>query len=153
MSIHADAQPSTPTRRNIEVLEQAQPTDLIRYGLIPEFVGRLPVVGVLGDLDKGNGDPSIVVDPRPITPNWHALADKFVDLDSFYDSGEVSGDGWNWSTSARAADTIEKTEPVNYASRGLSYDYEGTNRNVNVGYATPAERAIALLFRLCDTIK
>ena len=31
---------------------QAQPTDLIRYGLIPEFVGRLPVVGVLGDLDK-----------------------------------------------------------------------------------------------------
>jgi ATP-dependent Clp protease ATP-binding subunit ClpX len=35
------------TRRNIEVLEQAQPTDLIRYGLIPEFVGRLPVLGVL----------------------------------------------------------------------------------------------------------
>ena len=34
-------------------MEQAQPTDLIRYGLIPEFVGRLPVVGVLGDLDKG----------------------------------------------------------------------------------------------------
>jgi ATP-dependent Clp protease ATP-binding subunit ClpX len=39
-------------RRNIEMLEQVQPTDLIRYGLIPEFVGRLPVVGVLGDLDK-----------------------------------------------------------------------------------------------------
>ena len=34
------------------MLSQAQPTDLIRYGLIPEFVGRLPVVGVLGDLDK-----------------------------------------------------------------------------------------------------
>jgi ATP-dependent Clp protease ATP-binding subunit ClpX len=34
------------------VLEQAQPTDLIRYGLIPEFVGRLPVMGVLSDLDK-----------------------------------------------------------------------------------------------------
>jgi ATP-dependent Clp protease ATP-binding subunit ClpX len=53
LGFHADAQPSTATRRNIEVLEQAQPTDLIRYGLIPEFVGRLPVVGVLGDLDKG----------------------------------------------------------------------------------------------------
>ena len=53
LGFHADAQPSTPTRRNIEVLEQAQPTDLIRYGLIPEFVGRLPVVGVLSDLDKG----------------------------------------------------------------------------------------------------
>ena len=53
LGFHADAQPTTPTRRNIEVLEQAQPTDLIRYGLIPEFVGRLPVMGVLGDLDKG----------------------------------------------------------------------------------------------------
>jgi len=53
LGFHADAQPSTATRRNIEVLEQAQPTDLIRYGLIPEFVGRLPVVGVLSDLDKG----------------------------------------------------------------------------------------------------
>jgi ATP-dependent Clp protease ATP-binding subunit ClpX len=52
MGFHADTQPATPTRRNIELLEQAQPTDLIRYGLIPEFVGRLPVVGVLSDLDK-----------------------------------------------------------------------------------------------------
>jgi len=53
LGFHADAQPATPSRRNIEVLEQVQPTDLIRYGLIPEFVGRLPVVGVLSDLDKG----------------------------------------------------------------------------------------------------
>ena len=52
LGFHADAPPSTPSRRNIEVLEQAQPTDLIHYGLIPEFVGRLPVVGVLGDLDR-----------------------------------------------------------------------------------------------------
>jgi ATP-dependent Clp protease ATP-binding subunit ClpX len=52
LGFHADAQPTTVTRRNIELLEQAQPTDLIRYGLIPEFVGRLPVVGVLSDLDK-----------------------------------------------------------------------------------------------------
>jgi len=52
LGFHADAQPVTPSRRNIEVLEQVQPTDLIRYGLIPEFVGRLPVVGVLSDLDK-----------------------------------------------------------------------------------------------------
>jgi ATP-dependent Clp protease ATP-binding subunit ClpX len=52
LGFHADVQPTTATRRNIEVLEQAQPTDLIRYGLIPEFVGRLPVVGVLSDLDK-----------------------------------------------------------------------------------------------------
>src|SRR6266481_5546124 len=98
---------------------------------------------ILGDLGKGNGDPSIVVYPQPLTPNLHALANNFIDLDNFYDSGEVSGDGWNWSTSARAADTIEKTEPINYAGRGLNYDYEGTNRNINVGFATPQERAAA----------
>src|SRR5260221_9861347 len=93
---------------------------------------------ILGDLGKGNGDPSIVVYPRPITPNLHALADKFVDLDNFYDSGEVSGDGWNWSASARAADTIETTEPINDTGRGLYSQYEGTNRNFNMGFATPA---------------
>ncbi len=46
--------PGTPLpleRRNIELLEQMQPSDLIRYGLIPEFVGRLAVVSVLNDLD------------------------------------------------------------------------------------------------------
>ena len=52
MGFNSETSPSTPSRRNIEVLQQAQPTDLIRYGLIPEFVGRLPVMGVLGDLDK-----------------------------------------------------------------------------------------------------
>jgi ATP-dependent Clp protease ATP-binding subunit ClpX len=43
---------TTPQRRNTELLEQVQPGDLIRYGLIPEFVGRLPVAGVMNDLDK-----------------------------------------------------------------------------------------------------
>jgi ATP-dependent Clp protease ATP-binding subunit ClpX len=33
-------------------LEQLEPEDLIKYGLIPEFVGRLPVVGTLHELDK-----------------------------------------------------------------------------------------------------
>jgi YVTN family beta-propeller protein len=98
---------------------------------------------ILGDLGKGNGDPSIVVYPNAVTPNFHALANTFVDLDNFYDSGEVSGDGWNWSTSARAADTVEKAVPIDYAGRGLNYDYEGTNRNVNTGFATPEERAAA----------
>jgi ATP-dependent Clp protease ATP-binding subunit ClpX len=48
----APAPPVTLGRRDIAILEQVQPTDLIRYGLIPEFVGRLPVVSVLSDLDQ-----------------------------------------------------------------------------------------------------
>jgi ATP-dependent Clp protease ATP-binding subunit ClpX len=43
--------PAPPSRRDFEILEQLQPIDLIRYGLIPEFVGRLAVVSVLSDLD------------------------------------------------------------------------------------------------------
>jgi ATP-dependent Clp protease ATP-binding subunit ClpX len=34
------------------LVEQVEPQDLIKYGLIPEFVGRLPVVGTLHELDK-----------------------------------------------------------------------------------------------------
>jgi ATP-dependent Clp protease ATP-binding subunit ClpX len=34
------------------MLSDIQPEDLIKFGLIPEFVGRLPVVGVLEDLDE-----------------------------------------------------------------------------------------------------
>ena len=43
----------TPTgRRNVDLLEQVQPVDLIKFGFIPEFVGRLPVIGVLEELDR-----------------------------------------------------------------------------------------------------
>ncbi len=38
--------------RDIDLLEQVQPTDLIKFGFIPEFIGRLPVMAVLEDLDK-----------------------------------------------------------------------------------------------------
>jgi ATP-dependent Clp protease ATP-binding subunit ClpX len=40
------------SKRNFELVSEAQPEDLIRFGLIPEFVGRLPVMGVLQDLDE-----------------------------------------------------------------------------------------------------
>jgi ATP-dependent Clp protease ATP-binding subunit ClpX len=45
--------PGTAARRqSFELLSDIQPEDLIKFGLIPEFVGRLPVVGVLEDLDE-----------------------------------------------------------------------------------------------------
>src|SRR6202162_3497558 len=52
LGFHTDASTAAPQRRNTELLEHVQPGDLIRYGLIPEFVGRLPVAGVMNDLDK-----------------------------------------------------------------------------------------------------
>jgi len=52
LGFHTDSTVVTAQKRNLELLEQVQPMDLIRYGLIPEFVGRLPVVGVMNDLDQ-----------------------------------------------------------------------------------------------------
>ncbi|QEE28766.1 ATP-dependent Clp protease ATP-binding subunit ClpX [Terriglobus albidus] len=44
----------TPIRaqRDTELLRQAEPQDLLKYGLIPEFIGRLPVLGILDELDE-----------------------------------------------------------------------------------------------------
>ncbi|HLW81920.1 MAG TPA: bifunctional YncE family protein/alkaline phosphatase family protein [Candidatus Acidoferrales bacterium] len=90
---------------------------------------------VLGDLPEGNGDPKLAVLGKAITPNHHQIAQQFVDLDNFYCSAEVSGDGWNWSTAARASEIVENEVPINYAGRGLTYDFEGEDRNINVGIA------------------
>lgn len=98
---------------------------------------------ILGDLGKGNGDPHLTEFGEKITPNFHALARKFVDLDNFYNSGGVSGDGWPWSTSGRESDFGQKAVPLNYADRGTAYEYEGLNREINVGLATAKERIAA----------
>lgn len=73
---------------------------------------------VLGDLDRGNGDPRLAEFGRAVTPNQHRIAQKFVDLDNMLCSGEVSGNGWPWSTAARETDFNVKTVPLSYGGRG-----------------------------------
>ncbi len=41
-----------PVRRDVDLLQQCQPVDLIKYGFIPEFIGRMPVTAILEDLSK-----------------------------------------------------------------------------------------------------
>jgi ATP-dependent Clp protease ATP-binding subunit ClpX len=50
VSVEEDA--AATKKRNFELMSDVQPEDLIKFGLIPEFVGRLPVVGTLEDLDE-----------------------------------------------------------------------------------------------------
>jgi YVTN family beta-propeller protein len=76
---------------------------------------------VLGDLDRGNGDPSLAEFGQVITPNQHRLAEQFVDLDDILCSGEVSGNGWPWSTAARETDFNVKSVPLSYAGRGAPH--------------------------------
>ena len=80
---------------------------------------------VFGDIEKGNGDPSICIFGEDVTPNHHALAEQFVLFDNLYVDAEVSADGHEWSTAAIATDFVEKTWPTSYSGRGLSYPSEG----------------------------
>jgi YVTN family beta-propeller protein len=84
---------------------------------------------ILGDLPAGDGDTSLLFFPRPVTPNHHALAERFGIFDRFFVNAEVSADGHNWSTASYSTDYVQKTVPSQYSDRGRSYDYEGTNRD------------------------
>jgi YVTN family beta-propeller protein len=84
---------------------------------------------VLGDLPGADGDTALTFFPRAVTPNAHALAERFGVFDRFFVNAEVSGDGHNWSTAAYATDYVEKTVASAYSGRGRSYDYDGLNRD------------------------
>jgi hypothetical protein len=81
---------------------------------------------ILGDLNVGDGDPSLTMYGAEITPNEHKLALQFGVLDNFYDSGEVSGDGHLWSTAAITSDYNEKTWQIAYRGKERTYDFQGT---------------------------
>jgi ATP-dependent Clp protease ATP-binding subunit ClpX len=75
MGFGADIQ--SRKERNIgEILRMVQPEDLIRFGLIPEFVGRLPVIATLGELNDG----ALV---RILTEPKNALVKQFQKLFEF----------------------------------------------------------------------
>lgn len=80
---------------------------------------------VLGDMPKGNGDSTLTLFGKRITPNQHAFAENYVLLDNFYVDAEVSADGHNWSMAAYATDVVEKTWPTSYGARGGTTNYEG----------------------------
>jgi ATP-dependent Clp protease ATP-binding subunit ClpX len=61
------------TKRDVELLHQVEPEDLIKYGLIPEFVGRLPVVATLDELDEA-ALVQILTEPK------NALTKQFIKL-------------------------------------------------------------------------
>jgi len=80
---------------------------------------------ILGDLEKGNGDPTLCLFGEDVTPNAHALAREFVVLDNFYVDAEVSYSGHAFSTAAYATDFVNKVWPMNYGGRGGKYLSEG----------------------------
>lgn len=73
---------------------------------------------VMGDLPQGNGDPSLVLFGRDVTPNQHALAEQFVLFDNLYCSGEVSQDGQPWTLSAYATEFTQRAWTLSYSRHG-----------------------------------
>ena len=76
MGFGAEIQGVEERRRDGVVLAAVQPEDLLKYGLIPEFIGRLPVIGVLEDLDED----SLV---RILTEPKNALVKQYNKLFEF----------------------------------------------------------------------
>lgn len=104
---------------------------------------------VFGDVKAGDGDTAFLFFPARITPNHHALAERFGLFDRFFVNAEVSPDGHNWSTAAYTTDYLQKTVPSNYSERGRTYDYEGTNRGMAVDDDV-AEPAAGYLWNLAQ---
>jgi YVTN family beta-propeller protein len=84
---------------------------------------------VLGDLPQGNGDPALTLYGKKITPNQHALAERFILLDNFYNNAPVSGEGWVWCTESLANAFTIKAIPYIYQlslpTYQINYGFEG----------------------------
>ena len=79
---------------------------------------------VLGDVASADGDPTLVMFGRAVTPNEHALVARFGVFDRFLCDAHVSADGHNWSNAAFANDYLEKMWPPQYDNRRAFYDFE-----------------------------
>jgi YVTN family beta-propeller protein len=104
---------------------------------------------VLGDLAQADGDAALVMFGRRVTPNEHALAERFGVFDRFFDNAHVSADGHNWSTAAFANDYLEKMWPPVYAGRRTLYDFEdGAHASVpHAGYLWDLAARSGVTFR------
>src|SRR5205807_1907395 len=93
-----------------------------------------------GDGHAADGDPGLAIfgegdaarrpdgTSQAVTPNHHALADRFGLFDRFFVNSEASPDGHNWATAAFSNDYVDKAFRWNYSDRGRTYDFEGYNR-------------------------
>jgi hypothetical protein len=73
---------------------------------------------VFGDLAQANSDPKLVMFGRNVTPNHHALAEKYVILDNFHTGGAISFDGHPWLMQSFVSDYTERAfaaSPRGYA--------------------------------------
>ncbi len=89
---------------------------------------------LLGDLEAGDGDASLVLYGEEITPNIHALARQFANHDNFYDDSETSVQGHLWLTASFVNDYMERIWLEDY--RGNGFGNEAPMRQGQPGFGT-----------------
>jgi DNA-binding beta-propeller fold protein YncE len=78
---------------------------------------------VLGDDSRGDGDKHLTLFGKNVTPNLHALAQRFPLLDHVYADSEASIDGHYWTAAGAVSDYVVRSWHQNYAGRGRPYDF------------------------------
>jgi len=100
---------SKETDKNIgQTLADLEPEDLVRYGLIPEFVGRLPVIATLEELDR-EALVNILTEPKNSLVKQYGMLFEMegVELDSRQDAlEEIAGKALERKTGARGLRSI-----------------------------------------------
>ncbi len=118
--------PSRKDKRIGELLEQVQPEDLLRFGLIPEFVGRLPMIATLHEL---NEDALIDILTKP----KNAIVKQFARL--------LDMDGVKLSFSDKALKAIAaQALKRNAGARGLRSILE--HAMLDIMYEVPSQRGV-----------
>jgi len=118
--------PSRKDKRIGELLEQVQPEDLLRFGLIPEFVGRLPVIATLHEL---NEDALIDILTKP----KNAIVKQFARL--------LDMDGVKLSFSEKALKAVaSQALKRNAGARGLRAILE--HAMLDIMYEVPSQRGV-----------
>ena len=90
---------------------------------------------VFGDIKEARSDPDLCIFPEEVTPNHHALAQRFGLLDNYYCNGILSADGHSWATEGNVTPYLERAfggfarsytfgdDPITYSSSGFLWDH------------------------------
>jgi YVTN family beta-propeller protein len=108
--LHKVAQWSLPARTNVK------PTAIPERLGEPSFFKHVVYIikenktydQVLGDVPGANGDSSLTIFGKKITPNMHALTKQFGLMDNYYASGKSSAEGHQWTDAGMVSDYVEK---------------------------------------------
>ena len=128
---------SKAERRNGELLKEVQPQDLLKFGIIPELVGRLPVIAALDGLTRDDLVQILTAPKNALVKQYHKLF-EYDDVELFFEQAALE---------AVADQAIER----NIGARGLRAVMEGILTNIM--YDIPSDPTITQVTITEDCVK